>query len=395
MSSDGDLPLLRTAEVPSIGCMTGLGLHMIVKDEAPVIERCLRSVLPLVDWWVVCDTGSTDGTQDVVRRTMADRPGVLVERPWVSFGHNRQEALEVARTLPAAGPDDHVLWIDADEELVDLPDGPLVLDADGYFLEVEYGATRYQRLEVVRLHAPWRWSGVIHEHLDLDGATLGALARPRVRQHHEGARSRDPGTYRRDAELIEAELAKDPDDSRLQFYLGQSWRDAGELDRAVAAYRARVDNPAGWDQERWYARFQIAACLHRLAASGAASLDEAAAAYLAAYAERPTRAEPLVDLARLERERERFEVALLYARGAVAVAPPPADDLFVDRDTYAWRALDEVAVSCYWTGRWDEGMAAAQQALAVRPDDERLQANVGHFRDRLAGTGISGASSPS
>jgi glycosyltransferase involved in cell wall biosynthesis len=73
---------------------------MIVKDEAHVIERCLRSVLPFVDWWVVADTGSSDGTQDLVRSTLAALPGELVERPWVDFGHNRQEVLELARSSP-------------------------------------------------------------------------------------------------------------------------------------------------------------------------------------------------------------------------------------------------------------------------------------------------------
>ena len=177
-----------------------------------------------------------------------------------------------------------------------------------------------------------------------------------------------------------SELAVTPDDPRLQFYLGQSWRDAGEPERALAAFRARIANDAGWDQEQWYARFQVAVCLARLGRSP----GEVADAYLEAYAARPTRAEPLVDLARTERERGRFEVALVYARAAAAIERPPSDDLFVDHDTYTWRALDEVAVSCYWTGRYIEGSVAADQALAVRPDDERLQANVAHFRDRLA-----------
>ncbi|MEU5316418.1 glycosyltransferase [Streptomyces sp. NPDC021056] len=42
---------------------------MIVKNEAHVIRRCLESVLPLVDTWVILDTGSPDGTQDIIRET--------------------------------------------------------------------------------------------------------------------------------------------------------------------------------------------------------------------------------------------------------------------------------------------------------------------------------------
>ena len=43
-----------------------LCLAMIVKNEAHVIQRCLRSVKPYLKHWVVVDTGSTDGTQEAV-----------------------------------------------------------------------------------------------------------------------------------------------------------------------------------------------------------------------------------------------------------------------------------------------------------------------------------------
>ena len=43
-----------------------IGLCMIVKNEAHVILRCLDSVRPLVDYVLIEDTGSTDGTQQIV-----------------------------------------------------------------------------------------------------------------------------------------------------------------------------------------------------------------------------------------------------------------------------------------------------------------------------------------
>ena len=269
--------------------MTRLGLSMIVKDEALVIERCLRSALPLLDWWVIADTGSTDGTQDIVRSVMGGVPGQLIERPWVDFGHNRQESLDAARNLEHSRPGDYVLWIDADDSLADLPAELPDLTADGYHLEVDDGDTSYSRLQVVRLDRPWKWTGVVHEHLDLPEASLGSLESPRVIRRREGARSRDPETYRMDAALIDRELAKAPDDPRLQFYLGQSWRDAGELELALAAYRRRAANPNGWDQEQWYALFQVAVCLERLERPA----EEVSQAYLTAFAAMPSRSEPL------------------------------------------------------------------------------------------------------
>ena len=89
-----------------------LCLNMIVKNEAPVIRRCIDSVRPIIDRWVIVDTGSTDGTQDIIREHLLDLPGELHERPWRDFAHNRSEALELARAQS-----DYTLIIDADDTL--------------------------------------------------------------------------------------------------------------------------------------------------------------------------------------------------------------------------------------------------------------------------------------
>lgn len=358
---------------------SGIGLMMIVKNEAPVIERCLASVRPFVDWWVIADTGSSDDTVERVRRALEGIPGEVVERPWVDFGHNRQEVLDLARGSAHRGEGDYAMWIDADEQLVGQPLEDHRLTHDGYHLQVEYDATRYQRLAVISLDRPWRWVGPIHEHLDLPGAVLGELSTPTVLVTHDGHRAQDPDTYRRDAAVIEAALRDEPDDPRLLFYLAQSWKDAGEPEKALDAYRVRAAHMGGWSQEQWYSLFQAARMLERLDRP----VVEVCDALLSAHQACSWRAEPLVELARLERSRERFEVALLYARAASLIAEPVSNALFVDADTYRWRAWDELAVSCYWTARYEEGLRAAELALAARPGDARLQANVEWCRSGL------------
>ena len=88
-------------------------LNMIVKNEREVIERCLSSVKQLIDYWIIVDTGSTDGTQEVVKKFLKDIPGELHERPWVDFGYNRNEAMKLAE-----GKTDYLFFIDADDRLV-------------------------------------------------------------------------------------------------------------------------------------------------------------------------------------------------------------------------------------------------------------------------------------
>lgn len=363
--------------------MSGIGLMMIVRDEAHVIERCLRSVRDLVDWWVIADTGSTDATMDLIRSVMSGVPGELVQRPWVHFGHNRQEVLDLARASPHRRPGDYALWIDADEQLLELPPARLSLTASGYELPVTYGDTRYGRLCLVRLADPWRWVGPIHEYLDWPEASTGTLTAPRVLVTHDGARAQDPATYRKDVALIENALAKDPDDPRLQFYLAQSLRDASDPQAALAAYRLRLANPAGWHQERWYSALQVARLLEQTGRPVGDVID----AHLSAYQLCSWRAEPLVEAARLERSRGRYEVALLLAQAATQLPMPGGEGLFVDVPTYRWRAWDEVAVSAYWTGRYAVGEAAALRALDGNPDDARLLDNLAWCRRGLAETG--------
>ena len=47
--------------------MKTIGLCVIVKNESKVILQCLESVRPIVDYVLVEDTGSTDGTQTIIR----------------------------------------------------------------------------------------------------------------------------------------------------------------------------------------------------------------------------------------------------------------------------------------------------------------------------------------
>ena len=57
---------------------------MIVRNEAHIVEEVLVSVGPYISSWVIVDTGSDDGTQDLIRNRMAGSltsPVSCCERP--------------------------------------------------------------------------------------------------------------------------------------------------------------------------------------------------------------------------------------------------------------------------------------------------------------------------
>ncbi len=347
---------------------------MIVKNEAHVIRRCLDSVRAHVSHWVIVDTGSTDGTQQVIREHFRDVPGELHERPWRDFGHNRSEALELTR-----GKADYVLVMDADHALR-TPPGYAFRDlaADGYMLAHRYAGTEYGLPILLADRIAWRYEGVLHEYVTSDVPhRFETLAGPWIEVFHEGARSRDPETYRKDAAILEAALAREPGNARYAFYLAQSLRDAGEPARARDAYRRRAAMD-GWAEERWYALYQSALLDERLGESPSAVQH----AYLTAFGAHPARAEPLVELARFHRQRSEWGLAHLFARHAAAL-PRPAAGLFVDEACYAWRALDELAIAAWYVGARDEGRQAAQRLLSQCrfPPSERarIEANLATY----------------
>jgi hypothetical protein len=368
---------------------TNICLNMIVKNEVKVLPRLIRSVKDYIDYYVIVDTGSTDDTIALIRREMASYgiEGEVHERPWVNFGVNRQQALELAL---AADKADFLLFIDADEELrVSDPKFYEKLEPDvTYEIEKHQDELRYAVHHLVNVRAGrYRWEGPAHNYL----VELEAPPRWEVRKdvwiifhQAEGAKSHgvtQEEKFLRDARLFEAELSRNPDDARSQFYLAQSYRDAERFEPALAAYKKRASMENGWDEERFIAQLEAGRLCVRLEKSEAVVLSE----LLAAYALRPTRAEPLYELACYYRHKEAWPMATLFAKAGVQT-PRPSDRLFVFDSIYAWRLLDELAVSAYWVGDYATTKRACETLIQRLeggleiPDHE-----VERIRDNLAG----------
>lgn len=355
---------------------------MIVKNEARVIERCLRSVRPFIDCWSIVDTGSTDGTQQLIAKLLQDLPGELHERPWRDFGHNRTEALTLAR--PWA---DYSLIIDADEIFEVPPDFTLPkLTAEGYYTKHRgsTSAVTFDRLQLLKTDAPWRYEGVLHEVAVCDGPhRTASLPGPLCIGHFDGARNQidEKEKYARDAAVLERALQQEPDNARYRYYLARSYRDAGMPEKALENFAKRADM-GGWDEEVWHS-------LH-LMGIVAAELDKyhaAAAAQLRAHQLRPQRAEALCALAHLHRTRDEHHLSYVFARQAVRI-PRPDDRLFVDDSVYLWRALDELSIAAYWVGEYEECSSIARDLLqgSAVPAEERprIEKNQRFAEEKLA-----------
>lgn len=342
---------------------------MIVKNEAHIIERCLASMVPHIDTYLISDTGSTDATIETIRNFMTrhGKPGEVIERPWVNFAHNRNEALGMSRARA-----DFSMFIDADETLETQPDLTFpTLDLDAYEVAISFseGSMTFYRLQLVRNSLPFRYEGVLHEAIVCDVPfRRGRIMGTTIRSHADSARNvgNIQEKYARDALVLEDALRREPNHARYMFYLGQSYKDAGQLEKSLDAYRKRIAMN-GFDEETWYAELMCARLLYRLE-----RIDEAKLTYLRAYERRPTRAESLCELARLYRTSHEYHLAHLFATRASELRLPQ-DVLFVETDAHGWRALDELSISAYYVGKYDQSRSVCEALLLRRdlPEKER------------------------
>ncbi len=366
-------------------------LCMIVRNEAHVIRRCLASIRPIVDHWIVVDTGSRDGTQDIVRETMAGLPGAVIERPWRDFAHNRNEALALARPHGR-----YTLIMDADDELVLTPGANLpVLAADSYTIDILYNGFTYRRPQLIRNALAWRYRGVLHEFLECREAQTQGHLPIVMRINHEGARSTDPHTYAKDAAILEHALLEETDPfliARYTFYLAQSYRDCGNREVALAAYLRRAEMRF-WTEEVFVSLYQAGKLMEALGCDPEVIL----ATYARASATAPSRVEAIHAASRFCRHLSRFAQGCALAEPCLGL-PAPASGLFVEAWIYEYGLADEFAVNAYWAGRHRDCLDATLRALmgGKVPASEvmRFYANMRFALDKLTAELIPSEAAP-
>ena len=325
-------------------------LNMIVKDEAPVILKALESAKPIIDYWVIVDTGSTDGTQDLICSFMQDIPGELHERPWVDFAHNRNEALELA-----LGKTDYILFLDADDYLSYTENFSLQrLDQESYYIRIKNGSLVYFRHMLVNADLNWKWTGVLHEYIScsknvqasyLDGITNICVS--------NGHRSTDPQKYAKDALILEKALIKEPENERYVFYLAQSYRDAGDYELALKNYQKRIELK-GWQEEVFWSMFEVSRLKELLDYPADSIIDS----YYNTYLYRPTRAEPLCRLANYYRRNKKYQAGYEIAFKGLSLEKP-TDLLFVQNNVYEWDLLLEFSICAYWIENYNEALLSS------------------------------------
>ncbi|MGH8589686.1 MAG: glycosyltransferase [Gammaproteobacteria bacterium] len=361
--------------------MATIALCMIVKNEAHVIRRCLESALPLIDYVLIVDTGSSDGTQQVVREFLQDKAlsGQVIDEPWRDFAYNRSFALRMLRECPHIA---YGLMIDADNVIeygvgFDAHEFKQDLRQDLYDVNVRLADISYSLPLLFSNRVGFVYKGVLHEYLVVPPNCTRATALGFSNRHHpDGARSRNPRKYQDDAAVLDKALLTETDPfliARYTFYLAQSYRDYGENERAVQCYLRRAQL-GFWKEEVFISLYRAARIMEALGRSDAEILQT----YLDAYEAFPTRAESLHGAIRYCRLHRKYQQGYILGQHALALVRPETG-LFLEEWIYAYGLLDEYAIVAYWAGHYRECFDACLRILGEKaipePQRDRVRKN--------------------
>lgn len=400
-----------------------LAACLMVKDEERTVLTTLESVKGLVDAVVVFDTGSTDGTVDVIKQFCTSKGLALhfIEGVFTDFAESRNVLLDFADSVLPRNT--YLLLLDSNDQVVEngLRDAMAAAPphSQGFQLQQRWelpdGTTdTFYNTRMVRAHCGWRYEAPVHEFLvkitetpldadvpeevywyipdkleNLEGceriysvdavekrervsAQPVRISADAVQIHHVRAHDIEKTLKRHkwDIQVLESSLLRDPVNTRTQFYLAQSYAMDMQLAMAAKLYERRSLQPGKMREEQFHAalrRGDLAVMMADLTKTIVYWYTEA---YMISTAIGLGRAEPLVRLAELYTSLGNIEMAWMYAQAAVSARDPyVVYGLFVSESCYTHRRFHVGAVVAFkMYERFKDaaclGIAAKWQAVA-------------------------------
>lgn len=364
-----------------------LVVTIMVKNEAPVMEATLKPFLEAgLQHYLVLDTGSTDGTIQVVRKLFQKykiSDGHIAEQPFVNFAVSRNHALECAEKIfPQAT---FFLMIDA-EWYVHNVDGLLEFCAKNqnhkskaFLIKRSFPlccASDYGNY-LFKAHHGIRYVGAVHEYIN---QTTDMKVPEDVFIVCNPSRAGNQKSFRRwhkDLDILLKEYEKNSTNLRTIFLIGQTYACLKNHEQAIFWYKKRC-NEQKKSEENYQAHYRIA-----LLSQEINKMPQALFYYFKAHYIRPQRIESLVQIAQYYLNIHDYYSAFLLAKYAASISKSSQEKLLIVPKIYDFTRYFILAQAAWQVGEYEIGRQATLKALEYDPLNIGLQKKLRWYEEVL------------
>ena len=373
-----------------------LCLVMILKNEAHTIASTLHSVLSIIDYWLILDTGSTDGTQSIIRSILSSVPGELHEEPFVDYGYTRNRILIIAKEKGERRPV-FTLMLSADERVlnpVELREfveemrtavGPM---HGAYPLTMDTGI-KFDSLRLARVDSEWRYKARVHEYLAPPSGPYIATYRPKkeiVILFNATDTERRYQSQFYIARILEEDLQKNENDTRSLYYLARTYGGVGNHSAAFHYYDLLAKR-AEWDEEKYHG--MVMKAIEARSLPHLFDWRTVQSFYLDAYAFKPSSMDALHSLAQYHFDSGRFDLSFLFALRAVLIPLPPnlqaVENVLLRPTAYLYEYEGErlLGFAAMEIKEWKQCIRSFTHVLKVKPEDNIVRARIGICKQKM------------
>lgn len=366
------------------------------KNEEHVIKATIESVYKYIDYWIVCDTGSTDNTCKIVKDFFAEKniPGELYIDEWKGFDVNKTLMFE-----RGYNKSDYVLHLDADDWLCGELDKDLLKTAkgDAFHLNYKRGSSHFVTTSIYNNRLRWKYAGVAHNIIicldknEFNTSYHFVDDKLWIDNNERGNRMLDPKKYLKDAELLQKQffdtLYDDPSglNYRSVFYTAQSYFDYKDYINAFKWYNLYTKLKNTWVEEAFESYLKLSKCRINLNHSESLILGEINKAISLLN----DRAEPYFIMATYYFEKSDHENAYQYfqkAKSCNYVSVKEKYTLFINTYNYGKYINDNMSVSCCYSNRAQEACNLVEEIIndnEFANDKERITKNLEYMKSLL------------
>lgn len=343
-------------------------VYAIAKNEEKFVDRWYQSMCEADEIYVL-DTGSEDNTVDKLKKL-----GVKVVSkkivPW-RFDKARNESLSLV-------PKNTDICVCTDLDEVFVPGWRKKLEhiwkKDTTRLRYNYNWLLDENnkpkvnfyIEKIHKRNGYKWTHPVHEVLEYDGIEHFITTDDITLNHYPDVK-KSRSSY---LPLLELSIKENPNDDRNVHYLGREYMYYGRWNEAIDTLIMHLKLPtATWKDERCASMRFIARCYTNLK-----RYDEAKMWLDKAMIEAPYLRDAFVESALLAYQLEDWTNVEKFSLRALDIKSHPKS--YINEPfSFDGTVYDLLSLSCYYQGHYHEALKWIDEALAINPDNERLQKN--------------------